>query len=124
MGLQLEYLLLQNRSLLLQSIGISAADVVCDGPYRQSQTAIAKGCQIDYLLQTVTKNLYVCEFKLSRRELGAEIISEMQEKIKALKIPKGYAAVPILFHIGGVASSVETDGYFYRIIDIADFLFS
>ncbi len=122
MGLQLEYLLLQNRSLLLKSIGILAADVLCDGPYRQSQTASAKGCQIDYLVQTFTKNLFVCEFKFKRRELGTEVIQEMQEKIKALKVPRGYAAVPLLFHEGGVASSVETSGYFYRVIDIADFL--
>jgi len=57
-----------------------------------------------------------------RRELGAEIIDSMKEKIKALKIPRGYAVVPVLFHIGGVASSVERNGYFYRIIDIADFI--
>jgi AAA+ ATPase superfamily predicted ATPase len=122
LGLQLEYLLLQNRALLLKSIGISAADVLCDGPYRQSQTASAKGCQIDYLVQTFTKNLFVCEFKFKRRELGTEVIQDMQKKIKALKIPRGYAAVPILFHEGGVASSVETAGYFYRVIDITDFL--
>ncbi len=122
MGLQLEYLLLQNRPLLLESIGIFAADVVADGPYRQSKTTTAKGCQIDYLVQTATKNLYICEFKFTRKELGIEMMQEMQEKIKALKIPRGYAAVPILFHIGGVAASVETDGYFYRIIDIADLL--
>lgn len=122
MGLQLEYLLLQNRSLLLKSMGISASDVVSDGPYRQFQTASAKGCQIDYLVQTATNNLYLSEFKFKRRELGIEIIQEMQEKIDALKIPRGYAGVPILFHLSGVSSSVETQGYFYRIIDIADFL--
>lgn len=32
LGLQLEYLLLQNRSLLLKAIGVSGADIVCDGP--------------------------------------------------------------------------------------------
>ncbi|MBI1954530.1 MAG: ATP-binding protein [Proteobacteria bacterium] len=122
MGLQLEYLLLQNRPLLLKSIGLCAGDVVCDGPYRQSQTASTRGCQIDYLVQTVTKNLFVCEFKFKRRELGIDVIQDLQEKISALKIPRGYAAVPILFHIGGVSSAVETQGYFYRIIDIADFL--
>jgi uncharacterized protein len=122
MGLQLEYLLLQNRPLLLKSMGISASDVISDGPYRQSHTASAKGCQIDYLVQTATNNLYLCEFKLRRRELRIEIIQEMQEKINVLKIPRGYAVVPILFHLGGVSSSVETQGYFYRIIDIADFL--
>jgi len=122
MGLQLEYLLLQNRSLLLRSIGISASDVSCDGPYRQSQTAGKKGCQIDYLVQTLTRNLFICEFKFKRRELGREVIQDCFDKINALKIPRGYAAVPVLFHSGGVASSVETDGYFYRIIDISDFL--
>jgi hypothetical protein len=122
MGLQLEYLLLQNRLILLKSIGISASDIVCDGPYRQSQNANTKGCQIDYLVQTFTKNLFICEFKFKRRELGVEIIQQMKEKIRALKVPKGYATVPILFHISGVSSSVETNGYFYRIIDISDFL--
>jgi hypothetical protein len=122
LGLQLEYLLLQNRPTLLNAIGISAADVVCDGPYRQSQTASAKGCQIDYLVQTFTKNLYVCEFKFKRTELSGEIINEMQEKIKALKVPRGYAPVPVLFHIGGVTTAVETSDYFYRIIDITEFL--
>lgn len=122
MGLQVEYLLLQNRHLLLKAIGISAADVTSDGPYRQSQTISARGCQIDYLVQTVTKNLYVCEFKFNRRELGVEVVQEMQDKISALKIPRGYAAVPILFHMGGVASAVATGGYFYQVIDITDFL--
>jgi len=121
-GLQLEYLLLQNRSLLIQSIGISPIDIVCDGPYRQSQSLNARGCQIDYLVQTFTKNLFVCEFKFKRREIGIEVIDEMQEKINSLKIPKGYAAVPILFHIGGVSPSVETNNYFYRIVDITEFL--
>ncbi len=120
-GIQLEYLLLQNYPLLLKAIGISAGDVVSHGPYRQSKTASQQGCQIDYLVQTFTKNLFVCEFKFKRRELGIDIIDTMHAKISALKIPKGFAAVPVLFHIGGVASSVETDGYFYRIIDITDF---
>jgi len=40
----------------------------------------------------------------------------------SVKISRGYAAVPILFHVGGVAVSVETGGYFYRIVGIADCL--
>jgi len=103
-------------------MGIFESDVISDGPYRQSQTASVKGCQIDYLLQTATNTLYLSEFKLRRRELGIEIIQEMQEKINALKIPRGYAATPVLFHLGGISSFVETQGYFYRIINIADFL--
>lgn len=122
MGLQLEYVLLQNRPLLLQAMGIAGSDVVCDGPYRQSQTRVIKGCQIDYLVQTATNTLFVCEFKFKRQEIGIEIMDEMREKISALKIPRGFTAVPVLFHVGGVAASVETNGYFYRVIDIAEFL--
>ena len=122
MGLQLEYLLLKNRLILLEAMGISPMDVVCDGPYQQFKTARKPGVQIDYLVQTITKNIFVCEFKFKRRELGIDIIESMQSKIKALNIPKGYAAIPALFHIGGVSSSVATSPYFYRVIDISDFL--
>ena len=46
----------------------------------------------------------------------------MQEKISRLKTPKGFAKVAALFHIGGVSGNIATSNYFYRIIDIADFL--
>lgn len=122
MGLQLEYLLLQNRKLLLKAIGIPACDVVCDGPYRQFHTVKMQGCQIDYLVQTMMNSLFLCEFKFKRRELGVEVVEAMQEKIQALKIPRGYAAVPVLFHVGSVTTSVYDQGFFYRLIDIGDFL--
>ncbi len=122
MGLQLEQLLLQNRTLLLQAIGLSAHDIVADGPFRQSKTKAQHGCQIDYLVQTVTKNIFICEFKFKRRELGTEIIEQVKAQSQALKIPRGFATIPILFHIGGVTPSVATTEYFYRIIDITEFL--
>ena len=46
----------------------------------------------------------------------------MQDKISALKVPRGFASVPVLFHLSGVADSVVTSSYFYRIVDIVDFL--
>jgi hypothetical protein len=47
-GLQLEILLLQNRDLLLQKLGISPVDILRNGPYRQTKTTTQQGCQIDY----------------------------------------------------------------------------
>ena len=122
MGLQLEVLLLQNRPLLLQKLGISPVDIVRSGPYRQTKTTTQKGCQIDYLIQTKTNNLFICEFKFKRREIDSDIISEMQDKISRLKTPKGFAKIAVLFHLSGVTSAVATRSYFYRIIDIVDFL--
>jgi AAA+ ATPase superfamily predicted ATPase len=121
-GLQLEQLLLQNRPQLLKAIGVNPADIVADGPFRQFKTSTKSGCQIDYLLQTATKNLFACEFKFKRRELGVDLIPQVQDKISALKVPRGFATIPVLFHIGGVSSNLATNEYFYRIIDIADFL--
>lgn len=92
------------------------------GPFRQSKTTAKAGCQIDYLVQTATKNLFVCELKFKRRELGMDVIAQVQEKIKALKVPRGFATIPVLFHVGSVSSNLATDGCFYRIIDITDFL--
>jgi hypothetical protein len=122
MGLQLEALLLQNRPLLLEKLGISPVDIVRSGPYRQTKTTTQQGCQIDYLIQTKTHSLFICEFKFKRREISSDIITEMQEKISRLKTPKGFAKVAVLFHLSGVASSVATNPYFYRIVDIVDFL--
>jgi hypothetical protein len=122
MGLQLEALLLQNRPLLLEKLGISPVDIVRSGPYRQPKTTTQQGCQIDYLIQTKTNSLFICEFKFKRREISSDIITEMQDKISRLKTPKGFAKVAVLFHLSGVASSVATNPYFYRIVDIVDFL--
>lgn len=121
-GLQLEALLLQNRALLLERCGISPVDVVRSGPYRQTKNTSQQGCQIDYLIQTKSNSLFVCEFKFKKREIGSDIIPEMQEKISRLKAPKGFAKVAVLFHLSGVVASVATNPGFYRIVDIADFL--
>ena len=121
-GLQLEALLLQNRPLLLEKLGISPVDIVRSGPYRQTKTTTQQGCQIDYLVQSKTNSLFICEFKFKKREISGEIISEMQDKISRLKAPKGFAKVAVLFHLSGVASSAATNSYFYRIVDIVDFL--
>jgi hypothetical protein len=49
-------------------------------------------------------------------------MDEIKDKISALKIPKGFAGVPVLLHLSGVTDSVAISSYFYRIIDISDFL--
>ena len=64
--------------------------------------------------------LFVCEIKMRRRELGVELIEEMKAKIASLAIPKGFGISPVLFHLGPVSNALVRNGYFYRIIDIAD----
>ena len=122
MGFQIETLLLKNRGLILKALDIRPENILGDNPYIQRPKALQKGCQIDYLVETHTNNLFVCEFKFKRRELGLEIIEDVQEKIARFSRPKGYGVVPVLIHFGGVSDAVHDKQYFYRIIDIHDFL--
>lgn len=122
MGLQVESLLLQNRYLMLDSLEIKGQDIVADNPYFQKPVARKKGCQIDYLIQTNQRNLFVCEFKFNRREIGPEIILSMKEKLTRFIAPEGYAKIPVLFHLGDVSESVYADKFFYRIVNISDYL--
>lgn len=122
MGFQVESMLLKNRSLLIKALGVSPTDVIADNPYFQRAKVRQVGCQIDYLVQTSLNNLFVCEFKFKRREIGMEVIDEVKGKIKRLVIPRGFGVAPVLVHIGGVHESVYDSRYFYRIIDMADLI--
>jgi AAA+ ATPase superfamily predicted ATPase len=119
-GLQMESLLIQNREAIWKLLGIK--NVLIDNPYMQRQTTRKKGCQIDYLIQAETNNLYVCEFKFQRDALNSEVISETEEKLRRLTIPKVMAAIPVLFHLGEVSLPVYRSKFFYRIINLADLL--
>lgn len=122
MGFQIETLLLRNRPLLLKALNLDSTTIVADNPYIQKPTERKKDCQIDYLIQTRTNNLFVCKFKFQKRELDGGIIDDMKDKIARLARPKNYGAVPVLFHVSGVSKAVDEAQYFYKIIDIADFL--
>lgn len=50
------------------------------------------------------------------------VIEQVQEKIKRLKYPKGYAVLPILIHINGVSQTIEDSDFFYQIIDFSQLL--
>ena len=122
MDFQVETLLLSNRHLILKALNIHPQDIVADNPYLQRKTNRLKGCQIDYLIQTHTNNLFICEFKFSRREINLDIIESVQNKIKRFSVPRGFGISPVLLHFGGVTDAIHNQKYFYRIIDIADFL--
>lgn len=120
MGLQMESLLIQNRELILKLLNIQHP--IMDNPYIQRPTVKKTGCQIDYLIQASTNNLYLCEFKFRQTSIGRETIEEVQEKIKRLIIPRGTAIVPVLFYMGELRESILTSNFFYKIIDLCDLL--
>ena len=47
------------------------------------------GCQIDYMIQTRTNVVYVCEMKFSRHEIKEIFLMRVKAKIDKLSIPRG-----------------------------------
>jgi len=122
MGLQFENLVLNNRPSIHRLLGINPVDIKIDNPYFQRGTKTKLGVQIDYMIQTRFNILYICEIKFHREPIGLEIIQEMQKKLKALKLPRGYSYYPVLIHVNGVKKEVEEQGFFSHILDFSEML--
>jgi predicted transcriptional regulator len=116
LGLQFENLVLKNKQLMLEELGVQPGEIVREGPYYQNQTTKHAGCQIDWLIQT-RYSLYVVEIKFSRSQLTTAIVQEVKQKIHALITPKNLSVRPVLVHVNGVADAVEDADYFDRVVD-------
>lgn len=124
MGLQFENLVLKNRRYIKKCLAISPDEVISDNPFFQRKTEKFPGCQIDYLIQTTFKGLWLCEFKFSKGRIGMRVIKEVQRKIDNLIVPKGFSIRPVLVQVNGVQKSVEDAGFFAKIINFGDLLSS
>lgn len=122
LGFQFENLVLNNRKILHNTLQISSHDIVNANPFFQHKTTRAKGCQIDYMIQTKTNCLYVCEIKFSKTVIGSAVIEEVQEKIDRMKYPKGFSFRPVLIHVNGVSDDLMDHDYFTHVIDFSQLL--
>ena len=122
MGLQFENLVVHNRKILWDTLGILPDEIVMEGPFFQTSTSKQTGCQIDYMIQTRFHNLYICEIKFSKSPIGKKIIEEMESKRKNLKIPRYCSIRPILIHVNGIEERVLDERYFDKIIDFGELL--
>jgi hypothetical protein len=122
MGLQFENLVLNNRKLVQQQLGIRSEDIISDNPFFQRKTSKQQGCQIDYLIQTKYNTLFVCEIKFSRNAIRRSIIKSMQEKIARLALPKRFSCIPVLIHVNGLNHEVINSHYFANTIDFGQLL--
>ena len=122
MGLQVENLVLSNRAMVKRMLNIHLSDIICDNPFYQTTTNRTQACQIDYLIQTKQNCLYICEIKFSKNSLGMKVVSEMQQKINRLAIPKHFSVRPVLIHVNGINEHVESEQYFSHIIDLNEIM--
>ena len=90
--------------------------------YFQKATQRKQSCQIDLLIQTRHKTLYVCEIKFSKNELNVALVEEVTAKCQRIAVPKNVSFRPVLIHVNGVSESLEEAQYFAHIIDFAALL--
>ena len=122
LGLQFENLVVSNRHLLYEAIGLKKEEVVAAGPFFQRTTKRQKGCQIDLLIQTQFGTLYPVEIKFSKHPINTTILAEMKHRIAHLALPRHVSIRPILVHVNGVEEAVLESRNFAHIVDFGAFL--
>lgn len=121
MGLQFENLVLNHYSALIDPLHIGNSLIESAAPYLRRRKGDGEdGLQIDLLLQTKHSN-FVVEIK-RKREIGREVIDEVERKISKLSMPRGKSARPVLVYDGVLAPIIETDGYFDALVSFRQLL--
>lgn len=121
-ALQVENLVINNRNWIWNKLGLEDQDGLCDGPFQQRATKALSGVQVDYMIQTRSKTIFVCEIKFSTGTLGHEVIDEVAEKVKKIKTPRGFAMLPVLIRFCDLSRSVEDEPFFYRVLDLSEMI--
>ena len=119
LGLQFENLVLGNLQMLFPMLGLESSLVLSASPYCQRAAVGREGCQIDLLIQT-PRMLMVVEIK-RRREIGREVIDEVDEKVKRLKYASNLSLRTALVYDGRLSPAVAADRYFDFLIPASRF---
>ena len=122
MGYQFENLVIANRKSLYQSLQLKPSDVLIANPFFQRKTNRTKGCQIDFMIQTRQRNLYLIEIKFSESKIGTFVLKEIQEKMQRITLPRGVSIRTALVHINGVTEEVKRSPVLDFIVDFSDLL--
>lgn len=122
MGLQFENLVINQGRKLSELLEIGSDSIVHLGSFLQTKQSRRTACQIDYLIQTEFKTLFLFEIKFHQKPIGIDVILEVQNKLNALQLPHGFSCRPILVHVNGVTSGVVDSGFFAKIINFSDLL--
>lgn len=130
-GLAFENLVVNNFREFLAPLGLERSLVVSAAPFRRdSRSGGAQregerprepGVQVDLMVQT-ERSVYFVEIK-RQSEIGREVIDEVSEKVRRVRIPRGKIVKTALIYCGHLAPIVEAQGYFNAVIDIRDIIF-
>ena len=114
LGYQFENLIVNHVGDLFAHLGLERSLVLSAAPYVQRGTTRGEGCQIDLLVQTL-RMVYVVEIK-RRREIGAEVMDEVMEKVRRLKVARGVSIRAALVYDGHLSPRIEAEHGFDVVI--------
>ncbi len=113
--------LINNFRELLTPLGLERTLVLSAAPFRRDSRSGNGGAQVDLMLHTAL-SVYFVEIK-RQAEIGREVIDEVAEKVKRIRVARGKTIKTALVYSGHLAPIVEAQGYFNAVIDIRDILF-
>lgn len=122
LGLQFENLVINNVQQLYKNLKLNPGEVLRAGPYFQKRNQRREGCQIDLLIQTFHRVLYLVEIKFSQNEIGLDVKDEINRKIERLSLPRGFSIKPVLVHVNGAKGSILGDRFFSHVVDFSEML--
>ena len=120
LGLAFENLVVNNWTELLPHIGAGNAIIESAAPYRRTSEKPGGGVQIDLLIQT-PRTAYVVEIN-RKKHIGREIETDVEQKIKRLKVRKGMSVRPVLVYDGTLDPQLSGSGFFVASVNAATLL--
>jgi AAA+ ATPase superfamily predicted ATPase len=105
---------------IAELLGFSAVQYDAGGYYTRATLAKNNGVQIDLLFQRADKVLTICEVKYTEAPVGAEVITELEQKIKSVDFPARYSLERVLISASGISKELHERHYFDRIITLED----
>jgi len=114
LGYQFEALILNNLLLLMRHAHVDRTLLDSCAPFVHRGSETDEGVQIDLLMKS-RHALYVVEVK-RRERIGEEVVDEVREKIRKIRIKRGMSVFPILVYDGVLSKRVPGDGFFSSIV--------
>jgi hypothetical protein len=120
MGLQVQNLVLNNLTYVLNELNIAPESLISASPYFQKKTRRCDPTQIDLLIDT-RYAVYICEIKY-RKTVDYHVIHEMEKKIDLLKNPKKKSIRTVLIYLGKLTEGVKKSGAFTHYLPLEKLL--
>jgi uncharacterized protein len=116
-SLQFENLVNNRIPEFIRLLNLADETIISAGPCFQTNTSKTKACQIDLLIECKSNNFYICEIKYKKR-IGVEVIEEVKNKLKLLKLPKYSSRRAVLICCGEVDEAVRNEDFFDTILNL------